>query len=147
MIDHLITLETAPDLAPLGVEAWDGPNPVSGTWDGHRVDVIPVTVINVEAIPGADENDPGTPAVTEPGFWFCVRADIRLHLPWPVVTITDSDRAARGEPFVLALGDGWEWHHLTGRVWPVWAGTDYPFGPGMGPGMLVPEIREEPAHD
>jgi len=137
MIDHLILLETAPDPSALSIDAWDGPNPVSGTFDGHRVDVIPVTVINVEATPGADENDPGTPAVTAPGFWFCVRADIRLDLPWPFVTITDSDRAARGEPFVLAIGDGWGWHHLTGRVWPVWSGTGYPFGPNMGPGLLV----------
>ncbi|WP_186415421.1 hypothetical protein [Pannonibacter sp. P2PFMT1] len=139
MIDHLITLEITPGLSAFGIEAWDGPNPVSGTFEGYRVDVIPVTVINVEAEPGTDENDPGTPAVTAPGFWFCVRSDARLDLPWPFVTITDSDRAARGEPFVLAIGDGWEWHHLTGRVWPVWSGTDYPFGPDMGPDTLVVE--------
>lgn len=137
MIDHLIMLETAPDLLALGIDALDGLNPVAGEFSGRRVDVIPVTVIRTEAIPGADENDPGTPAEIAPGFWFCIRSDIRLDLPWPFVTITDSDRAARGEPFVLAIGDGWEWHQLTGRVWPVWAGTNYPFGPGMGPDMLV----------
>lgn len=137
MIDHLILLETAPDLSALGIAGFDGINPVTGEFEGRRVDVIPVTVIRAEAVPGTDESDPGTPAEIAPGFWLCVRADAPLDLPWPVVTITDSDRAARGEPFVLTLGEGWEWHHLTGRVWPVWAGTDYPFGPGMGPGMLV----------
>lgn len=137
MIDHLLMLETAPDLSSLGIDGWDGPNPVTGTFDGRRVDVIPVRVIRTEAVPGVDENDPGAPAGIAPGFWFCVRSDVRLDLPWPVVTITDSDRAERGEPFVLALGDGWEWHRLTGRVVPGWAGTDYPFGPGMGPDMMV----------
>lgn len=145
MIDHLIVTQSAPDLTPLGIEALDGPNPVSGSFDGNRVDVIPVTIYRAEAIPGVDENDPGTPAETAPGFWFAIRASQTLNLPWPVVTVTDSDRAERGEPFVLSVGEGWTWEQLQGRVFPVWAGTDYPFGPDMGPHMLAPpEPEPEP---
>lgn len=130
MIDHLIVLNEAPDLTGFGIEALDGFNPLLGNVDGHRVDVLPVSIIRTEA---TEETD----AELAPGFWFCVRADARLDLPWPIVTVTDSDRADRGEPFVLRVGEGWEWSQLAGRVWPVWAGTEYPFGPDMGPHMLV----------
>lgn len=130
MIDHLIVLGAPPDLSVLGIDHVDPCNPMTGEFEGARVDVLKVTIIRTEA---TEE----IPAETAPGFWLCIRADKRLDLPWPFVTITDSDRAERGEPFVLAVGQGWDWPQLTGRVSPVWTGTDYPFGPNMGPGMLV----------
>lgn len=131
MIDHLIVTQQAPDLNPLGIEAWDGVNPSAGWFNGHRVDVLRVSVIRTE---GTDE----TPPEFAPGVWFCVRSDVRLDLPWPFVTITDSELALmEDEPFVLAIGEGWDWSQLTGRVWPIWSGTAYPFGPDMGPHLLI----------
>lgn len=129
MIDHLIVTQEAPDLSAFETE-WRGPNPVTATYQGQRIDIVPVTIYRTEP---TEE----TPAETAPGFWFAVRAATVLDLPWPTVTVTDSDLAEQGLPFVLSVGEGWTWGQLSGRVWPVWAGTDYPLGPSMGPHMLA----------
>ena len=129
MIDHLCVTSAAPDLSPYECD-WRGPNPVNCVIDGYAVSIVPVTVIRTEA----SETDP---AIIAPGFWFAVRGVQVIDLPWTTVSITDSDLAADGQPFVIAKHPDWDWPQLTGRVYPVWAGTEYPFGPDMGPHLLV----------
>ncbi len=99
---------------------------------------MPVRCILTDAIYDASSGELVTPAVEAPGAWMVVRAsEVQPDLlddPRCLI-VTDSDRAARGEPFVLVMR--LQPDTLLGRIEPVFAGDRYPFPAGPAGGLEV----------
>ncbi|WP_182085193.1 hypothetical protein [Aureimonas sp. ME7] len=122
MIDHVLMFGTKAD-RPTGDGAPCWLDEGGRTW-------MPVDVIVVEAAQGEAEDDL-SPAIHAPGAWMVIRTlerDEEIEEHPGCFLVSDSERAARGEPFVLL--SRFQPETLLGRITPVFAGDAYPFPTG-----------------
>lgn len=134
MIDALMT---APDEATLAALLpqyrlpADAESPARWGHATDRVDfILGVRLIRAEAVID-DAGEVITPADVVEGFTLCIRRrdqDPALEQTGLPYLIADADKAARGEPFILATNYAAEQIAGIARVEPVWAGSRYPFG-------------------
>lgn len=134
MIDALLTAPNEATLAALlphyRIPA-DAESPARWGHATDRVDFIPgVRMIRAEAV--LDEaGEILTPADIVEGWTICIRRrdrDPALEQTGLPYLIADADKAARGEPFILATNYVAEQIAGIVRVEPVCAGSRYPFG-------------------
>lgn len=130
MLDHILCYTSAAQVpsGPLGLASWDDES--GRTW-------MPVACIITEGTTDPATGEIVAPPVFAPGIWMVVRARSRqadLEADPHCLIITDSERAAAGEPFVLLCR--LEPDTLLGRISPVFAGDAYPFPQGTAAGLL-----------
>lgn len=128
MLDHILCYPDARPSGPLGddgkplnVSAWD--DEAGRTW-------MPVDCIVADAVISA-AGELVKPAIYAPGSWMVVRTrgeDAALAADPRCLLIADSERAGRGEPFVLVCKLNPD--TLLGKILPVFAGDRYPFPAG-----------------
>ncbi len=140
MLDHILCYLDAAD-RPAGPVDDDGRLLGYPSWGDERGRTwMPVRCILTDPIHDASSGDLVMPAVEAPGAWMVVRAATMqpdlLDDPRCLI-VTDSDRAARGEPFVVVMRLQPE--TLLGRIEPVFAGDAYPFprGPASNLDLLM----------
>lgn len=139
MIDYTLSF---PDAATREVY-YPTPEGSPPSWYVGNRAVMPVRVVRADALyDEADPDDPVlvTPEDVAPGAWLVIRCqepDAMLAAHPALVIVTDSERAAVGDPFILFKAASVTWEALQARIEPVWAGDSYPFGAGVGEDDLV----------
>lgn len=138
MFDHILCYSDAAD-RPTGPVDDDGRALGYPSWDDEQGRTwMPVRCILTDAIHDAETCDLVTPAVEAPGAWMVVRAsEVQPDLlddPRCLI-VTDEERAARREPFVVVCKLAPE--TLLGRIEPLFAGDAYPFPAGPA-SQLIP---------
>ena len=130
MFDYLLcyTTEAERPAVPSALAAFE---------DGAGRTWMPVSCILDEGTFDPVTGEVITSPVLAPGLWMVVRAETRqadLEADPSCLIVTDSERAARGLPFVLVSKLLPE--TPLGRVSPVFAGDAYPFPQGPASGLL-----------
>lgn len=146
MIDHLLYFDGNYDLEGFQITLPED-GEISTTALGAMVGDIPVTVlavkiINQEAVYDLETGDLVSPAIDATGNWIVVRAQEEIP-SWRsdprLVTITDDELANKDAPFVIYKNNDFSWEAMQGRVFPIFAGSHYPFGPHMNISQLIDE--------
>lgn len=117
----------------------DRPLHFGAVW-GEADTYLVVQVVLADAVYSEPDGELVTPAILVPGFWMVVRKpalDADLVALEQCIVATDIDLAQAGQPFILYKREATPWAALTARVEPIFAGEDYPMGPGVGPHLLV----------
>lgn len=141
MYDHIFFYETEADRpvgplddkgVPLGFPSWS---------DAEGAIWMPVNCI-VEPATHDENGDVLSPEVKAPGAWFVVRTSERnssLENEPHCLIVSDSERAAKGEPFVLISKLNPE--TVLGKIDPVFAGDDYPFPSGPAANLATLMVK------